>query len=61
MCFKYTLNTHINICVYSVLNTLLEYTNFHKSKNITLYTFLLVYKIVENLQYIQCILDFLTW
>ena len=39
--------------MYSVLNTLSEYTNFYISKNITSYTFLLVFKIVESL---QCIL-----
>ena len=31
----------------SVLNTLSEYTYFHKSKNITSYTFFLVFKIVQ--------------
>ena len=39
--------------MYSVLNTLLEYTYFYISKNITSYTFLRVYKFVENL---QCVL-----
>ena len=41
------------ISVYSVLNTLSEYTYFYISKNITSYTFLLVFKIVESR---QCIL-----
>ena len=41
------------ISMYSVLNTLSEYTYFYISKNITLYLFLLVFKIVESL---QCIL-----
>ena len=36
--------------MYSVLNTLSEYTNFYISKNIISYNFLLVFKIVENLQ-----------
>ena len=36
--------------MYSVLNTLSEYTYFCISKNITSYTFLLVFKIVESLQ-----------
>ena len=40
--------------MYSVLNAVLEYTNFYKLESITLYTFLLVFKIVENL---QCILE----
>ena len=40
--------------MYSVLNTLSEYTYFYISKNITSYTFLLVFKIVESL---QCILE----
>ena len=39
--------------MYSVLNTLSEYTYFYISKNITSYTFLLVFKIIECL---QCIL-----
>ena len=39
--------------MYSVLNTLSEYTYSYISKNITLYTFLLVFKIVES---VQCIL-----
>ena len=39
--------------MYSVLNTLSEYTYFYISKDITLYTFLLVFKIIESL---QCIL-----
>ena len=46
-----------NICfisMYSVLNTLSEYTYFYISKNMTSYTFLLVLKIVESL---QCILN----
>ena len=42
------------ISMYSVLNTLSEYTYFYISKNITSYTFLLVFKIVESL---QCILE----
>ena len=41
------------ISMYSVLNTLSEYTYFYISKDITLYTFLLVFKIMESL---QCIL-----
>ena len=41
------------ISMYSILNTLSEYTYFSISKNITSYTFLLVFKIVESL---QCIL-----
>ena len=40
------------ILKYSVLNTLSEYTYFYVSKNITSYNFLLVFKIVESLQYI---------
>ena len=36
-----------------LLNTLSEYTYFYISKDITLYTFLLVFKIMESL---QCIL-----
>ena len=39
--------------MYGVLNTLSEYTYLYISKNITSYTFLLVFKIVESL---QCIL-----
>ena len=38
------------ISMYSVLNTLSDDTYFYISKNITSYTFLLVFKIVENLQ-----------
>ena len=41
------------ISVHSVLNTLLEHTYFYISKNMTSYTFLLGFKIVESL---QCIL-----
>ena len=41
------------ISMYSVLNTLSEYTYFYISKNITSYTFLLVLKIDESL---HCIL-----
>ena len=41
------------ISIHSLLNTLSEYTYFYISKNITSYTFLLVFKIVESL---QCIL-----
>ena len=41
------------ISMYSILNTLSEYTYFSISKNITSYSFLLVFKIVESL---QCIL-----
>ena len=37
------------ISMYSVLNTLLQYTYFYISKNITSYTFLLVFKIVVSL------------
>ena len=36
--------------MYSVLNTLSEYTYFYILKNITSYTFLLAFKIVESLQ-----------
>ena len=36
--------------MYSVLNTLSEYTYFYISKNITSYTFLLVFEIIESLQ-----------
>ena len=46
-----------NLCfisMYSVLNTLSEYTYFYISKNITSYTFLLVLKVIESL---QCILN----
>ena len=39
--------------MYNVLNTLSEYAYFYISKDITLYTFSLVFKFVENL---QCIL-----
>ena len=38
--------------MYSAMSTLSEYTHFYISKNITSYTFLLVFKIVESLQYI---------
>ena len=38
--------------MYSVLNTLSEYTCFYISKDNTLYTFLLVFKIVERLHFI---------
>ena len=38
--------------MYSVLNTLSEYAHFCISKNTTSYTFLVVFKIVESLQYI---------
>ena len=41
------------VSMYSVLNTLSEYTYLYISKNITSYTFLLLFKIVESL---QCIL-----
>ena len=40
--------------MYSVLTTLSEYTYFYISKNITSYTSLLVFKIVE---FLQCILN----
>ena len=40
--------------MYGVLNALSEYTCLYISKNITLYTFLLVFKIVKSL---QCILN----
>ena len=43
------------ISMYCVLTALSEYTYFFISKNITLYTFLLVFKIVESL---QCIIKF---
>ena len=36
--------------MYSVMNILSEYTYFYASKSITLYTFLLVFKIVKNFQ-----------
>ena len=36
--------------MYSALNTLSEYIYFYISKNITSYTFLLVFKIVEGRQ-----------
>ena len=39
--------------MYSVLNTLSENAYFYISKDITLYTFLIVFKIVKSL---QCIL-----
>ena len=39
--------------MYSLLNTVSEYTHFYISKNITSYTFLLVFKFVESL---QCVL-----
>ena len=39
--------------MFSVLNTLSEYTFFYISKNISSYTFLIVFKIIESL---QCIL-----
>ena len=39
------------ISMYGVLNTLSEYTYFYISKNITWYTFLIVFKIAENLQF----------
>ena len=38
------------ISVYSALNTLSEYTYFYITQNITTYTFLLVFKIIESLQ-----------
>ena len=38
--------------MYSVLNTFSEYRYFYMSKNITSYTFLLVFKIFESLPYI---------
>ena len=44
-----------NICfisMYSVLNTISQYTYFYISKNKTSYTFLLAFKIVESLQFI---------
>ena len=53
-------NTFQDLCfisMYSVLNTLSEYTSFCISKNITSDTFLLVFKIVESL---HCILKSLT-
>ena len=40
--------------MYSVLNTVSEYIYFQISKNITSYSFLLVFKIVESL---HCILN----
>ena len=39
--------------MYSALNTLSEYTYFYISKNIISVTFLLVFKIVESLQFIH--------
>ena len=45
-----------DICV-SAWNTLSEYTYFYISKNITPYTILLVFKIIESL---QCILQYET-
>ena len=42
------------ISMYSILNTLSEYKHLYISKNITSYTFLLVFIIVESL---QCILN----
>ena len=52
-CTVYFVHSLCFISMYSVLNTLSEYTCFYISKNFTSYTFLLVSKIVENL---QCIL-----
>ena len=46
------------ISMYSVLNTLSEYTYFYKSKNIPSYTFLLVFKIVKSS---QCILKWVRY
>ena len=43
------------ISMYIVLNKLSEYLYFHVSKNITSYTFFLVFKIAERL---QCILNY---
>ena len=43
--------------MYSVLNILSEYSYFYISKNITSYTFLFVFKIVESPQYILKKLD----
>ena len=37
------------ITMYSVLNTISEYTRLYLSENITSYTFLFVFKIVESL------------
>ena len=46
--------------MYSVLDTLSEYTYFYILKNITSYTFLLVFKIVESPQCIlECVKEFL--
>ena len=45
-----------NICfisMYGLLNTLVEYTYFYISKNITSYTFLLHFKIMESLKCIR--------
>ena len=42
--------------MYSVLNKLSEYIYFYISKNITSYTSLLAFKIVERLQYILNVL-----
>ena len=52
-CIVYFLLNIWVLSLYSVLNTLTEYTYFYISKNIISYTFLLVFKIVESL---QCIL-----
>ena len=43
--------------MYSVLNTLSEYTYFYISRNITSYTLLFVFKIVESFQGILKIED----
>ena len=40
------------VLIYSVLNKLSKYVYFYISKNITSYTFLPIFKIVESFQYI---------
>ena len=45
------------ISMYTVLNTLSKHTYFYISKNITSYTFLLVFKIVESLQCIPNVVN----
>ena len=46
------------ISMYSVLNTLSEYTYFYISKAITSYTLFTCFKTVEN---VQCIPNMLLW
>ena len=47
--FFLTFVVYLNVWCISVLNTLSEYTYLHISKNITSYTFLLVFKIIGSL------------